>query len=319
MFEPKDEELHPAGREEHWQESWYFNWASGDGRSFGLSRIGYRFHQKQIDGLVLTLRDGKPEYIYPAVNRPLKDKPEHITARDGLKAMGLTYRLLEPFSRWKLELKGRDEMDLEWSAFTPVFDFHADGADLPPNVAGNHFEQAGTVTGWTRFKGKEREIRGRGERDKSWGVRDWSKVEGWNWISAQFGEDLTFNVWQGFFEGKPYANGFVFSDGKNSGVVKLNISFEWGAREHIPAKTFIDFTTRDGSAYRVTASTLARFPLVKNGLWLEEIHASFTIARNGGPERLGVGVIEHAWHAGTFKTLRHAGELLKAAGQVLLP
>ncbi len=319
MFDARDEEIHPAGQEEFWQESWYFNWASGDGRSFGLSRIGYRFHQKQIDGLVLTLRDGKPEYIYPAVNRPFSGSVGGIQAQNGLRAAGLTYRMIEPFRKWKLELRGRDEMDLEWTAFTPVFDYHADGADLPPNVAGHHFEQAGRVTGWTRFKGRERQVNGTGERDKSWGVRDWAKVEGWNWISAQFGSDLTFNVWQGFYEGRPYANGFVFRDGENSGVVSLEIRFEWGERKHIPRRTEILFGTRDGSSYRAVATTLARFPLVKNGLWLEEVHAGFSLSRNGGPERLGVGIIEHAWHAGMLKTMRHSGEILKAAGQVLFP
>jgi len=319
MFEAKDEEIHPAGDGEFWQESWYFNWADPGSRTLGLSRIGLRFRQKQIDGLVLTLRDGKPEFIYPAVNLRFDDRTLSQRAAGGIRAAGLTYRMIEPFRLWKLELGGRDPMDLSWEAFTPAFDYHADGADLPPNVAGHHFEQAGRVTGWTRFKGREREIRGRGERDKSWGVRDWSKVEGWNWISAQFGDDLTFNVWEGFYEKRPYANGFVFRDGANSGVVKLQIDWIWGVRKHIPKETRLTFETRDGSRYVAVAKTLARFPLVKNGLWLEEIHAAFTLSRNGGPERMGIGIIEHAWHAGTLTSLRHSGELVKAAVQTIFP
>lgn len=319
MFTPQDEEIHPVGSDTHWQESWYFNWAASDGRSFGLSRIGYRFNQRQMDGLVLTLRDGKPEFIYPAVNLPLRGDVSNIRASSGLKTGGLTYRMVEPFRKWKLELAGRNPMELTWEAFTPAYDYHSGGAELPPNVAGHHFEQAGRVTGWTRFRGREKQVNGRGERDKSWGVRDWAKVEGWNWISAQFGDDLAFNVWEGFFGGRPYVNGFVFRDGENSGVERLSVRFHWGEREHIPARTELDFGTHDGSSYRVTVSTLARFPLVKNGLWLEELHSSFTLIRNGGAERMGVGIIEHAWHAGMLKSLRYSGELLKAAGQLILP
>jgi hypothetical protein len=60
-------------------------------------------------------------------------------------------------------------------------------------MTGAHFEQSGRVTGWTRFgieRGAERhEIDALGQRDKSWGVRDWARLEGWNWLAGHPGRD----------------------------------------------------------------------------------------------------------------------------------
>src|SRR3990172_7598933 len=99
MIGPPDEELHSVGDGLHWQESYYFNWGDPDGKSFGLSRIGYRFGEKQIDGLVLTWRDGRPEFVYPAVNLALRGEPAKIRSSEGLKARGLVYRMVEPLSK----------------------------------------------------------------------------------------------------------------------------------------------------------------------------------------------------------------------------
>lgn len=59
MILPADEQLHLPGPDAHWQESYYFNWADPEGRAFGLARIGYRSAEQQIDGLLLTMRDGR--------------------------------------------------------------------------------------------------------------------------------------------------------------------------------------------------------------------------------------------------------------------
>lgn len=319
MIKPEDEEQHPVGEGAHWQESWYFNWADTRHDVFGLTRIGFNFRRRRIDGLVLTIRGGRPEYAYPGVNIRYRgdwaDQTAAGGAAGGLRARGLTYRAEEPLKRWNLTLRGRDSMELVWTAFTPPFDYHEAGRDLPPNITGRHFEQSGRVTGWTNFKGRRLEIDGTGQRDKSWGVRDWARVEGWNWISAQFGEDLSFNAWEGFFGGRRYVNGFVFRDGENHPIERVDIQFQWGRREHVPEEARLKIFYASGSL-EVTARALGHFPLVKSGLWVEETHARFTAA-GGGASRDGIGVIEHAWHAGTAGTLARLPELLGAAARVL--
>ena len=316
MVTPADEELHEIGGDPHWQESYYFCWADPHHDSFGLTRIGFRFNENRMDGLVLTMRDGRPEFAYPAVNLRCDGNWADRGARTGLRAKGLRYEMIEPLSKWRLVLTGKNEMELEWTAFTPAFDYR-DGGRLPPNVAGEHFEQSGRVEGVTRFKGRSTEVRGTGQRDKSWGVRDWASVVGWNWISAQFGEDLTFNAWEGEFGGQRYVNGFVHTDGINHPIERLAIEYGWARREHIVAEARLELTA-GGREHVVTAHALAQCPLVKNGLWLQEVYASFSWAGEGR-RRPGIGVIEHAWRSGTLGAVRRWPQLVGAARHILLP
>ena len=315
-LEPRDEELHPVGEGEHWQESWYFNWTDPRHDVFGLTRIGFNFRQNKIDGLIVTIRNGRPEYVYPSVNVPYRKPWSEQTAARGLRARQLVYKVEEPLKSWRLTLQGRNTMDLHWEGFTPVFDFHSEEGELAPNVAGRHFEQSGRVTGTTYFKGKRLEINGTGHRDKSWGVRDWANVEGWNWISAQFGQEMSFNVTEMFYGGKRYVNGFVFYDGKNRPVREVNNHFHWGRRKHVPSSMDIEIIDASGGRMDVTAQALGHFPLIKKGLWIQETHARFT-ASSAGTIRNGFGVIEHAWHAGRLKALARAPELFRTAAQVL--
>ncbi|MCB0221486.1 MAG: hypothetical protein KDH09_17445 [Chrysiogenetes bacterium] len=320
MIEPQDEELHPIGKEKHWQESWYFSWADPRHDVFGLTRIGFRFNENQMDGLVLTIRKGKPEFVYPAVNlKKPKGGWSEQSAKGGLRTGGLVYTCEEPLKRWRITLEGRSQMDLLWESYTPAFDYHDSGRELPPNVAGEHLEQAGRVRGYTRFKGRELEIDGTGERDKSWGVRDWANVEGWNWISAQFGEDLAFNCWEGFFSGKRYINGYIFHGGKNHAIEKLEVKWHWdGGKKHLPKGTTIEIHDESGKHFTVNSTTLGRAPLYKNGLWLEECYSRYKISAPG-LSRNGIGIIEHAWHAGTLRAIARTPRVLKMMGQLLLP
>lgn len=290
---PSDEELHEPGKDKYWQESWYFNWADISKKIFGLTRIGLRFNEKKTDGLVLAIKDGKPHFIYPAVNIPYKN--ERFKAGEGIIAKKLKYKMQKPFKRWTLSLEGRNSMELDWEAFTQPYDFHAN-SNLPPDVAGSHFEQSGTVKGYVSFKGKEIKINAFGQRDKSWGTRDWSAIEGWSWISAQFSDGFSVNMWQGILNHKIYNSGFVFLKGKNYAIENLDIKYTW-AGLHVPVKADIEVTYCKNKKLRVSAIALGQFPLYKKGLWIQEAYSRFSVDM-GKKTIQGAGVIEYAKHVG---------------------
>jgi hypothetical protein len=308
MIVAADEQLHEPGADEHWQESYYFNWADREGRSFGLARWGYNPAARKIDGVLLSMRDGRPEFIYPAVGLDMPEG-ELPGAEFGLRAKGLTFTLREPLARWHVGLSGRDAVDLTWTAFHEPFDYH-DGlhalgaADEDLALAPAHFEQCGSVRGTVRRGGQEVEIDGLGHRDKSWGLRDWNAITGWEWLSAQFGEDLAFNatVWYPPNGEETIPGGFVTRDGSNRALVATSVDYQWTGLEHVPRRATIRFTDDEGEAYTVVATALAQFPLFKKGLFIQETHARFELEL-GGETRTGIGVLEHAWHAGTRGTL----------------
>ena len=308
MIVAADEQLHEPGADEHWQESYYFNWADPEGRSFGLARWGINPASRKIDGVLLTMRDARPEFIYPAVGLDMPEG-EMPGAEFGLRAKGLTFTLREPLARWHIGLSGRDAVDLAWTAFHEPHDYH-DGlkalgaADEDLALAPSHFEQCGTVRGEVRLGGRSFEIDGLGHRDKSWGARDWNGITGWEWLTAHFGEDLAFNatVWYPPGADATIPGGFVTRDGSNRALVATAVDYEWTRLRHVPRSATITFTDARGEDYTVRATALAQFPLFKKGLFIQETHARFELDL-GGETRTGIGVLEHAWHAGTRGTL----------------
>jgi hypothetical protein len=253
----------------------------------------------------VSLRDGRPDFLYAPVNLkhegPCSDEdPEH-----GMRARGFLVTMEEPLRRWRLTLEGRDKMDVVFEACTPPFDYRAEGREIASNMTGYHFEQSGRVSGWTDFKGRHREIAGFGQRDKSWGVRDWGRLEGWNWISGQFGEDLSFNITQTHEAGRAFDNGFVHRDGANHAIAQSEVDFRWGRQPHRPSSARLTIREVGGASHVILARALAGFPLVKGLVWIEETHARFewelpTVRREGQ------GVMGHVWRASPLALLRRA-------------
>lgn len=331
MLDPTDENLHRPGPEPDWQESWYFNWSDPKHNQFGLARIGYRPNagdSGKIDGLILTIREGKPEFIYPPVNIDQKESWEEINPTSGLNARRFTATMEEPFKKWHLQLRGKDSMDLLFESFTPVFDFNEGNRQISKTMTAAHFEQSVKVTGWTEFKGRHIEVAGLGQRDKSWGVRSWSKTLGWNWISAQFSENLTLNITQTFehpatdrpVHGHDGAvrldNGFLFDEGTNDGVVSATIHFEWDRLPHVIKSARIEFTTESGKELNLNARALGHFPLLRSGSWMQETHCEFQLT-DGNSVQKGYGMFEHVWRPSIIETAARVPALIIDAIRVL--
>jgi len=312
MIAPDDEGIHPIEAHAHWQESYYFNWFDPAHEAFGLARIGYRFGERRIDGIVVAILDGRPHFIYPGVGLGLRGSASSISPAEGLRARDLSFEMEEPLSRWRLRLRGRNAMDLTWQAFTPPFDYAASGRAMPENLAADHFEQSGRVTGWTRFRGRHIEVDALGQRDKSWGVRDWARVEGWNWISAQFGQEIGFNAWETTLAGRRIFSGFVFRGGESRALEQLDVELDCPHRAHVPNAVRLRMVDASGMELCASGRAVGQCGLVKRGHFVQESPARFWLEW-GGAARAGVGVIEHTWRAGAIGTLRRAPELLAVA------
>jgi hypothetical protein len=298
MIVAADEQAHEPGESEHAQESWYFNWADPRHRLFGLARIGYHWRDHQPEPLILTVRAGAPEFFFPTSPLPPMTCPwDQLDAGEGLRAGGMVVIMEEPLRRWRVLLDGPDRMDLTFDAFTPPFDYRGEGRGLAPSMTTEHFEQSCKVTGWTEFRGTHLDIDGLGQRDKSWGVRIWPEIEGWDWISAQFGHDLSFNVMLTRERGTTFTNGFVFRDGRNVAVRQADVRYEWGQAEEQPATTRLRICDETGTEHTITAVTEGIFPIPRRDVRLEEAYSIFTYHGPDG-SREGGGVVEHVWRPG---------------------
>jgi hypothetical protein len=298
MIETRDEWLHEVGADPAWQESFYFNWADPERRSFTLARTGYRFHPRKTDGLVISLRDGQLELYYGPADLDHEGDCSDEDPTRGMRAGDLVVTLLEPLRRWRLRIEGERGMDVAFEATTPAFDYGAHGARLARTMTGSHFEQSGRVTGWTHFGAERLEIDALGQRDKSWGVRDWERLEGWEWLAGQLGGDWSFNLMQTIENGRRLDNGFVFRDGGTHPLARARIRYEWGAQEHHMERADIELVEASGRTHLLRAEALGSFPILRQDVWLEETHVAYTLL--GAAEetlREGQGVVEHVWRA----------------------
>jgi hypothetical protein len=297
MIGEVDEEAHAPHEGEHAQESWYFNWTDPAHDVFGLARLGYRYHERKAEPLILTISPDRLGLIYTPEQVASEMPPwSELDAGRGLAAGDMVATMEEPLKRWRLRLEGANRMDLVFEAYTPVFDYTASGRRLASTMTSAHFEQSCTVRGWTEFDGRRLDVRGLGQRDKSWGVRVWPEIEGWDWISAQFGEDLSFNLMSTRERGAVLVNGFVFRDGRNLAIRDAELHYEWGAEAHQPVRTRLQLTDETGHSHRISAETRGSARLPKPPVLLEETYAVFTYHGQAGEgAREGGGVVEHVW------------------------
>ena len=208
-----DEELHPRGPELLWNESFYFDFAAPDGSIGGYVRLGLYPNWDRAWYWACIVRPGQPAILVAdnAAALPGRGSTDLRTAgiaatqeivqplrsaRIGLDAVAavlpdaaVAYAGLEAAEQIRLVL------DLEWITAGGVYPYK----DLP------RYEIPCEVTGTVSIGEAKMTIRAFGERDHSWGERDWWQIS-WLWTSGRLGDGTAFHGMQanvGFAIGWP--------------------------------------------------------------------------------------------------------------------
>lgn len=198
---PEDEGRHPAEGEELWGESWYHDFAAADGSYGGYARLGLYPNLGVVWYWVHLVRDGKPLALIRQhdVPCPPPDAPLDLTG-DNLRA---SWTCTEPLKTWRITTEGRGVLladpadafhgekgepvdiaiDLEWRGTAEVF----------PYSATTRYEQAAWITGEMRIGDETIAVDCPGERDHSWGVRDWWLFP-WIWTSGRLDDGTWFHA-----------------------------------------------------------------------------------------------------------------------------
>jgi hypothetical protein len=216
--EISDEGRHPAAEEPLWNESWYFDFAAPDGSIGGYVRLGLypnegvawvwaylvgqdrpliavRHHEVAIPrGEMLEVRaDG----LWTAIH--CETPHEHWSL--GVEAFAVA--LDDPADAYGDERGDRVPLglDLEWEAIAPAYDY--------PGVT--RYEQTCTVSGEILIGNEHVSFDGPGQRDHSWGKRDWWRF-GWVWTSGQLEDGTAFHATKPDVPGVQYEPGYVVRD-----------------------------------------------------------------------------------------------------------
>lgn len=198
---PDDERHHPPGDGTWWNESWYWDFAARDGSVGGYVRIGLYPNQDMAWYWACLVGEGRPlvtvldHGVRPPPSGSLELRAEGLWADHtveepfthttlGCEAFGLA--LDDPAEVYRPEPRGDRVpfgLDLEWET-------DGSGYAYPPGAT--RYEIPCRVTGIAQVGDERIEIDAIGQRDHSWGDRDWWTL-GWTWTSGWLDDGTRFH------------------------------------------------------------------------------------------------------------------------------
>jgi hypothetical protein len=214
--EPGDEGCHEPGAEALWNESWYFD-AVSDSHDLGLYvRLGRLPNQDVCLYTACVCGPGRPSImlVEPAAPLPAADPARQSIEREGLRAEQVCTRALEGF---EVTLAGTAEAYDDPAACLrgehgrPVelqleLVWETDGVPYAWRQS-TRYEIPCRVSGTVRIGDERIEFSGQGQRDHSWGARDWWAID-WMW-SALHLDDGTHTHAVGVPQMPGYGVGYV--------------------------------------------------------------------------------------------------------------
>ena len=291
--------IHEKKDHVEWNESFYFSFYDKTNDICAFMRIGLK-PNKPLKNMFcfFMLPDGS--YI------GLKDDDKYDS--DVLSAKNLTFTKIEPEKKWNLRFDGKL---LDFSSKKPVdvsfnFDFESlnnifDYRDcvsgfkekISQSVASEHLEQFGKATGDLKIGEKKYGISGLGERDHSWGIRDWNAPKMWIWLTCQFSEDTALNVTKLVVSEGEVDAGFVHIEEENLPIMKATINTNYN-QDGSPNSFKMELTDKKGDLHKVNAKIIknVKLPFTSgDGKKQSIMHETLTEYEMNG--KIGYGIAEY--------------------------
>lgn len=233
VVDPSDEGRHDPGRDELWNESHYADFVTDDGRRAGYVRLGLYPNLGVSWWTVMLVGPERPTVAWTDYRVP-------VPAGDGLEVgtdeLELVVETVRPLEELRVRAAGTAEV-LEvpaevyaGSGGEPVdvsldLTWRTDGSPYHYDVT-TRYEIPCLVAGTVRVGAEELTVGGPGQRDHSWGVRDWWSMA-WCWASARLDDGTRVHATDVRFPGRP-ALGYVQCDGRVDPLTSLDVTEELG-------------------------------------------------------------------------------------------
>jgi len=195
-----DEGRHPAGPEDLWGESWYLDWAAPDASYGGYVRLGL-YPNLGLSWWWIALVGADPLVLVVDHTLPCPEGDAALAPSAGATSVELT--ITKPFERFRVvsEAVGVEladpaqafhglggpsvpvRLDLEWASRSEAF----------PYAMTTRYEISSWVTGSVTVGDETMTVDCAGQRDHSWGVRDWWQFP-WNWTSGHLDDGSFFHA-----------------------------------------------------------------------------------------------------------------------------
>jgi len=285
-----DDLLHKPNDDLKWRESYYFNWVDIENKISGFSTIGILPNEKKREFVFLLFHEDKMEVYYkePFLENYIDD------VNIMLKDKALSYKLIKPLDMWQISFKSRKfTFDITFKSRFPI---HSFGKDSSASWH-QHFESSGVVNGEISFRnGKQVNINGYGQRDKSWGTRDWHQFDQW------FAGHFQFNNWScGFrkdhLKDEVLLSGYIAEEAGNIPISQIEITTTNDNDQfNSPLTSIYRITDEMGKIYNIKAERIGKKSFIR---FVREFSGGYTelfeqmaIMKNLDTGEIGSGMFE---------------------------
>jgi hypothetical protein len=192
---PGDEERHAPGPEELWGESWYLDWAAADASYGGYVRLGLYPNLGRSWWWIALVGADRPLVLVVDHDLPCPDGTAALDQATDATDVAISWP--EPLRTFRVRSRAEGIVLPE-----PAQAFHGlDGDRVPvtldltwtsradgfPYAMTTRYEISSWVTGTVTIGDETIAVDSAGQRDHSWGVRDWWLFP-WNWTSGHFAD-----------------------------------------------------------------------------------------------------------------------------------
>jgi hypothetical protein len=269
LVSPDDEQRHAPDGDDLWNESYYADFVHEDGTFGGWLRLGLYPNRDVAWWTTWIVGPDRPGVCSVRYDAP-------VPAGTGLVAedpdLRIALEIVEPLRAFRIAASApaaffddpaavydggtgkpaRLDLDLTWTT---------DGTPYHYDLT-TRYEIPCTVAGTVTVAGDTMAVRGQGQRDHSWGVRDWWAF-GWCWSSARLDDGTRVHLADIRMPGFPVAFGYVQTPaGGVHPVSTLSVTEDLGP-QGLPRSARIELSYEDeeGSAGPGGALTVAVTPL----------------------------------------------------------
>jgi hypothetical protein len=221
--DPTDEQRHPPGPEMLWNESYYLDFVAEDGRIAGYARIGLYPNLGVTWWTTMLVGEGRPVVSSVAYDLPVAGGTGLVIDAGGVAVRGavddplVTMSLRGTAPGRRLDRPEDVYRGVRGTPTTIALDlvWTTDGTPYHYDVT-TRYEVPCLVRGEVAIGDERLAVDGQGQRDHSWGERDWWAF-GWCWAAARLDDGTRVHLADIRIPGLPLAFGYLQSPGSPAG------------------------------------------------------------------------------------------------------
>ena len=318
-----------------WNESYYFAFFDKKNNIGGVSRIGFKPNKpERMTFFILFFPDGKKIAIY--------NKVEHIKEYSNPFRVGFVEHNCQSDGKWSYLFEGkmivlenpedlsnlqesskftllkkllrkelykkRIKMNLSFNPISEVYEYSKymtpESLEIGKKAGDKHWEQIADISGEIQIANDTYKVDNTlGQRDHTYGVRDWTGVGNWLYYVIWFNKNLAINPAAIVMDdGKMSSGGFLFKNGKNIPIKTIKIIEQKFREENVfPISSELEIVDYSGEKHvlKANAGTIVPIPFRDN-----EGNKSYLIQSFGNFK-----LNEISGGYGTFETLRKAKKI----------